>query len=86
MVLIVAVAITTTKGTAEILYPPYLAGYGYSLSLIGILTSLFAVLQLASRVPVGLAYRADRAKRQFALALVGLGVSTCGFAFANGQL
>lgn len=86
LVLIVAVAITTTKGTAEILYPPYLAGYGYSLSLIGILTSLFAVLQLASRVPVGLAYRADRAKRQFALALVGLGVSTCGFAFANGQL
>ncbi len=85
VLMIVAVAITTTKGTAEIVYPPYLAGFGYSLSLIGILTSLFAVVQLASRVPVGIAYRAERAKRQFALALVAFGVSTCGFAFANGE-
>ena len=85
VLLIVAAAITTTKGTQEIVYPPYLAGHGYPLSLIGILTSLFAVLQLASRVPVGVAYRADRAKRQFALALVALGASTSGFAFANGQ-
>ena len=86
VLMIVAVTITATKGTVEIVYPPYLAGYGYSLSLIGILTSLFAVVQLTSRVPVGIAYRADRAKRQFALALVAFGVSTCGFAFANGQL
>lgn len=86
VLLIVAVAITTTKGTVEIVYPPYLAGHGYTLSLIGILTSLFAVLQLASRLPVGIAYRADRAKRQFALALFAFGLSTFGFAFANGQL
>ena len=84
VLLIVAAAITTTKGTAEIVYPPYLAGHGYALSLIGILTSLFAVMQLASRVPIGIAYRADRAKRQFALALVVFGLSTSGFAFANG--
>ena len=86
VLLIVAAAITTTKGTAEIVYPPYLAGHGYALSLIGILTSLFAVMQLASRVPIGIAYRADRAKRQFALALVVFGLSTSGFAFANGQV
>lgn len=85
IVLLVATAITTTKGTVEIVYPPYLAGHGYTLSLIGILTSLFAVLQLASRVPVGIAYRADRAKRQFAIALAAFGLSTCGFAFANGE-
>jgi MFS family permease len=86
VLLVVAVTITTTKGTVEIVYPPYLAGHGYTLSLIGLLTSLFAAMQLASRVPVGIAYRADRAKRQFALALVVFGISTCGFAFVNGQL
>lgn len=85
LLLIVACAVTTAKGTEEIVYPPYLAGHGYSLSLIGLLTSLFAALQLASRMPVGIAYRADRAKRQFALALAAFGVSTSGFAFANGQ-
>jgi DHA1 family multidrug resistance protein-like MFS transporter len=84
-VLVVAAAITTTKGAAEIGYPPYLAGYGYTLSLIGFLTSLIAALQLVSRLPVGVAYRADRVKWQLALALVAFAISTSGFAFAAGQ-
>ena len=74
-----------TKGTVEIAYPPYLAGYGYTLSLIGFLTSLIAVLQLVSRLPVGAAYRAELVKRQFALALVAFAISTSGFAFAAGE-
>src|SRR5919197_4020359 len=86
VVLAVAAAITLAKGTAEIVLPPYLDGYGYSLSLIGLVTSLIAVLQLASRLPVGAAYRADRAKRHFALALVVFGLSTSGFAFARGEV
>ena len=53
-----------TKGTVEIAYPPYLAGYGYTLSLIGFLTSLIAVLQLVSRlrsrVPGTNSHRAPR--------------------------
>lgn len=85
VLLVVACAVTTAKGTLEIVYPPYLAGHGYSLSLIGLLTSLFAALQLASRMPVGIAYRAERAKRQFAAALAVFGIATSGFAFANGQ-
>ena len=84
-VLAIAAAITTTKGTVEIVYPPYLAGYGYTLSLIGFLTALIAVLQLISRLPVGVAYHTDRVKRQFALALVVFAISTSGFAFAAGQ-
>ncbi len=84
-VLAITAAITTTKGTVEIAYPPYLAGYGYALSLIGFLTSLIAVLQLISRLPVGVAYRADRVKRQLAFALVAFAISTSGFAFAAGQ-
>src|SRR5437867_11967107 len=83
-VLAITAAITTTKGTMEIAFPPYLAGYGYALSLIGFLTSLIAVLQLVSRLPVGLAYRAARVQRPVALALVALGSSTSGFAFARG--
>jgi predicted MFS family arabinose efflux permease len=83
-VLAVAAAITTTKGTVEIVYPPYLAGYGYTLSLIGFLTALIAGLQLISRLPVGAAYHAERVKRQFALALVVFAISTSGFAFAAG--
>lgn len=49
------------------------------------LTSLFSVLQLASRLPVGLAYRAERARRQYALALAAMGISTMGFALAGGH-
>jgi len=84
-VLVISAAITMTKGTVEIAYPPYLAGYGYTLTLIGFLTSLIAVLQLASRLPVGAAYRAELVKRQFALALVAFAISTSGFAFAAGE-
>lgn len=83
--LAIAAAITTTKGTVEIVYPPYLAGYGYTLSLIGFLTALIAGLQLVSRLPVGAAYRADTVRRQFAVALVVFAISTSGFAFAAGQ-
>jgi predicted MFS family arabinose efflux permease len=83
--LAVATSITTAKGTVEIVYPPYLAGYGYSLPLIGFLTSLIAALQLASRVPAGVGYRAHRAKLQYATALVVFGVSIAGFAFAGGE-
>ena len=84
--LVIATAVTLTKGVAEIVYPPYLAGYGYSLSFIGLLTSLIGVLQLVSRVPSGVAYRPHRAKRQYAAAFVVFGLSTVGLAFANGQL
>jgi predicted MFS family arabinose efflux permease len=83
--LAIATAITTTKGTVEIVFPPYLASYGQPLSVIGVLTSLLAVAQLTSRVPVGLAYHAERAGRQFAVALVVFGLTCAGYAIANGD-
>ena len=82
--LVISAAVTMTKGTVEIAYPPYLSGHGYALPLIGFLTSLIAMLQLVSRLPVGAAYRAALVKRQFAVALVAFAVSTSGFAFADG--
>jgi MFS family permease len=83
--LVIAAAVTTTKGTVELVFPPYLVAYHWALSTVGLLTSLLAVAQLASRVPVGLGYRADRGTRQFALALVVFGLSTAGLSFANGD-
>lgn len=84
-ILAVTAATTTTKGTVEIVFPPYLDGYGYGLTAIGLMTSLLAMMQLASRVPVGLAYRPARAAKQFAVALAVFGISASGFAFADGQ-
>ena len=85
VMLAVSTAITTTKGTIEIVYPLYLSSYGLSLSIIGLLTSLLAVAQLSSRVPVGVAYRAERARGQFALVLVAFALTCAAFAFANGD-
>ncbi len=84
--LAIATSVTLTKGTAEIVYPPYLAAYGYSLSFIGLLTSLIGGLQLVSRVPSGVAYQPHRAKRQYAAAFVVFGLATIGLSFANGGL
>lgn len=86
LMLAIATAVTLTKGIAELVFPPYLAGYGYSLSLIGLLTSLIGGLQLLSRVPSGVAYTPERAKRQYAAAFVLFGLSTIGLGFANGQI
>lgn len=77
---------TTAEGTLLLLYPPYLDAHGYPLQLIGTLVALLSVMRLASRVPVGAAYGAARAKRLLVVALVGLSVATGGFAFAGGHV
>ncbi len=83
--LVIAAATTTTKGTVEIVLPPYLAARGQTVQAIGLLVSLLAIAQLGSRVPVGLAYRAERAARHFAMALVVFAASTAALALAAGQ-
>lgn len=77
---------TTTEGTIQLLLPPYLDGYGYGLSLIGVLLSMLSVSRLLSRLPAGAAYGAARAKRQVIAALVGLSVGTGGFVLADGRI
>lgn len=85
LLLAVSAAITTTKGTVEIVFPPYLVGYGYAFTAVGVLTSLLAAMQLASRVPVGLTYRAEAARRQLAAWLVVFGITASGFALSGGD-
>ncbi|HWP35096.1 MAG TPA: MFS transporter, partial [Thermodesulfobacteriota bacterium] len=79
------VAFTSASGAFLLLLPPYLEAHRYSLGAIGVLTSLVALLRLASRVPVGAAYRAARARWQYAGALLMLAAATGGFALAGGR-
>jgi predicted MFS family arabinose efflux permease len=82
----VAICMTTAEGTLLLLYPPYLDGHGYALPAIGTLVSLLSVMRLASRLPVGAAYGAARAKRLLVVGLLALAVATGGFAIADGNL
>ena len=78
--------VTTTEGTMNLLFPLYLDQLGYVLAGIGTIASLFAVMQLASRVPVGAAYHASTARRQLAAWLVVFALSTTGYAIVGGSL
>lgn len=83
---LIAAACTTAEGTLLLVYAPYLDGYGYALPTIGTLSALVNVFRLASRVPVGAAYRPARARRQLVLWLLVFTAATSGFAFADGSL
>jgi|GEM_PF-194708 len=55
--------ITTAEGGMNTILPPYLDAAHYSVELIGIVTALFALLSLASRLPAGALYAGSRARR-----------------------
>lgn len=69
---IVCTAATTAEGMLQQLYAPYLSAAGHALPFIGILTSFIAVTRLISRVPVGTAYRPERARALILVSLLGL--------------
>jgi MFS family permease len=54
--------LTTPEGGMNIILPPYLDRAQYGVELIGIVTALFALLQLASRLPAGALYSGARAR------------------------
>ena len=83
---LVCLVTTTTEGVQNLLFPLYLAQYGFALTVIGTLSSLLGVMRLASRLPVGARYRGSRAKGQQLVWLVLLLVSTSGYAFVHGDL
>lgn len=78
--------VTTTEGTMNLLFPLFLDQRGYLLAGIGTIASLFAVMQLVSRVPVGAAYHASTARRQLAFWLVVFALSTSGYAIVGASL
>ena len=85
IVFLCVAASTAATGILQLLYSPYLSGYGYTLSSIGGLFSLLSVFRLVSRVPTGVAYHARHAGLQIVIALAALGLATSGFALARGN-
>jgi len=83
---LVCLVTTTTEGSQNLLFPLYLAQYGYALTAIGTLSSLLGVMRLASRVPSGARYRGSAAKGQQLFWLALFLASTSGYYFARGQL
>ncbi len=63
--------VTTAEGGMNTIMPPYLDREHYSVEQIGFVTALFALLQLASRLPAGALYNGARARRLLVLRLSG---------------
>ena len=77
----VAVSIQTNSATTVI--PPYLDHMRIPVALIGTLISLGPVLALASRLPMGMAYSHQRARRVVSIAILAMGVTNYFYSFVT---
>lgn len=68
-----------SKGTINVVFPPFLEGRAYLVGQIGLLSSLFAVFQLVARIPSGVLYSPRRARYALIIGLTALGFSALGF-------
>lgn len=66
-------AVAMQANSASTVIPPYLDHMGVPVALLGTLISLSPVFALASRLPVGLAYRQSRARLLLSLAILAMG-------------
>lgn len=78
-VYLVIFLITVTKGTMNVVFPPFLESRAFVVSQIGVLSSLFAVFQLAARLPSGILYSARNARWSLVIGLLVLGATALGF-------
>ncbi len=83
-VYLVIFLITCAEGTIHVIFPPFLESRAYTVGQIGVLSSLFAVLQLAARLPAGAMYSPRRARLALAGGLALLGLTALGFTAFNG--
>ncbi|HEY7165218.1 MAG TPA: MFS transporter [Candidatus Binatia bacterium] len=77
------VAITIQSNSATTIIPPFLQDLRIPFAAIGSLISLNPMLALVSRVPVGMAYRRDRARLLIAAAVVLMGITNFSYSFAH---
>src|SRR5712692_1467133 len=77
------VAITVQSNSASTIIPPFLNDLRIPLAAIGSLISLNPILALASRLPVGLAYRRHRARLLISLAVLVMGVTNFLYSLAQ---
>ncbi len=83
-VYLVIFLITCAEGTIHVVFPPFLESLAYAVSQIGVLSSLFAVLQLAARLPAGAFYAPQRARFVLVGGLALLGLTALGFPAVQG--
>src|ERR1043166_6448845 len=77
------VAITIQSNSATTIIPPFLQDLRIPFAAIGSLISLNPMLALVSRVPVGVAYRRDRARLLIAAAVVLMGITNFSYSLAH---
>ncbi|HWP28203.1 MAG TPA: MFS transporter, partial [Chloroflexota bacterium] len=69
---LIVTTLSAVQGTQLSLVAPFLDGLGYPPSLIGGLVAVTAVVSLLSRLPAGLLYRSDTARRVQGAAITAL--------------
>ncbi|HEY7219683.1 MAG TPA: MFS transporter [Candidatus Binatia bacterium] len=84
--LVPIVAVTIQSNSAATVIPPYLDHMRMPVALIGSLISLGPMLALASRLPVGMAYSHQRARRSVSIAILAMGTTNYLYSFASGSL
>ncbi len=82
----VILLITCAEGTIHVIFSPFLESRAYAVAQIGVLSSLFAVLQLVARLPVGALYSPRHSRAILAGGLALLGATALSFPFAPGTL
>ncbi len=83
---VICTVATTAEGMLQQLYAPYLSASGHALPFIGVLTSFIAVTRLISRVPVGTAYRPERARGLVLVSLFGLTITILPLALSGAAI
>ncbi len=81
--LVPIVAVTIQSNSASTVIPPYLDHLRIPVALIGTLISLGPVLALASRLPVGIAYNQQRARRLVSIAILAMGATNYLYSFVT---
>lgn len=85
-IIITLICLTAGLGVTSTLFPAFLDGLGYPVSMIGVLVSLFSIAAFLSRLPTGLVYRGRRAIGLMHLFLALFATSTALYPVATAPL
>ena len=80
------IAITVQNNVPSLIIPPFLQQLQFPVATIGSLISLSPILALASRVPMGMAYKKSRARMLMSIGIVAMAVSNFLYSHAGNAL
>src|SRR6476469_9286105 len=84
--LVPIVAVTIQSNSASTVIPPFLSQMRIPVALIGSLISLAPIFALMARLPVGMLYRREQARRLVSLGVLAMGVTNYLYSFAADSL